>query len=53
MELEGCLITSQVGMGRLRWRRALELGGDLIGSGGCLCCDSLERSKISLIGLGR
>jgi hypothetical protein len=23
-----------------------------MGSGGCLCCDSLERSNLSYIGLG-
>jgi hypothetical protein len=41
------------GWGRLRWRKALASGGNLIGSGGCLCCDSLERSDISFIGSGR
>jgi hypothetical protein len=41
------------GWGRLRWRKALKLGGILIGSGGCLCCDSLERSDLSFIGSGK
>jgi hypothetical protein len=30
----------------------LKSGGNLIGSGGCLCCDSLERSDFSFIGSG-
>jgi hypothetical protein len=41
------------GWGRPRRRKALELGGNLIGSGGCLCCDSPERSDLSFIGSGR
>jgi hypothetical protein len=30
----------------------LKSGGNLIGSGGCLCCDSQERSDLSFMGSG-
>jgi hypothetical protein len=40
------------GWGRLRWRRALESGGNLIVGGGGLWCDSLERGESSFIGSG-